>query len=205
MSESATDPRQGDSARIASGNDEPPAEDPLTADEVFHLLQAKRRRLVLHYLRGQDGPVEMREAAEQVAAWEYDTAREALRSQERQRVYIALYQDHLPALDDAGVVDYDKPRGTLEPAGGAQQLYRYLAPRGESAGAGSTGDRAIYDPSAYYGGASLLSVGLFTASSAGLLALSATVVAAITTALFTLVTLGARLGPLWRATAEPAG
>ena len=87
----------------------------LPKDDLFHLLQNSRRRAVLRYLRGREGPVRMRDVAEQVAAWEHDTTVAALRSDERQRVYVALYQSHLDTLADAGVIEYDKSRGVLEP------------------------------------------------------------------------------------------
>jgi hypothetical protein len=87
----------------------------LSKDELFHLLQNSRRRAVLRYLRGREGPVRMRDVAEQVAAWEHDTTVAGLSSDERQRVYIALYQSHLDALAEAGVIAYDKSRGTVEP------------------------------------------------------------------------------------------
>ncbi len=87
----------------------------LPKDDLFHLLQNSRRRAVLRYLRGREGPVRMRDVAEQVAAWENDTTVAALRSDERQRVYVALYQSHLDTLADAGVIEYDKSRGVLEP------------------------------------------------------------------------------------------
>lgn len=45
----------------------------LTQDELFHLLQNERRRLVLRYLAETDGPVELREMSDQVTAWEYGT------------------------------------------------------------------------------------------------------------------------------------
>ncbi len=86
----------------------------LSKDDLFHLLQNERRRAVLRYLRGrEDEAVRMRDVAEQVAAWEHDTTVKALTSDERQRVYIALYQSHLDKLDDAGVIEYNKPRGIV--------------------------------------------------------------------------------------------
>ncbi|MFB6121603.1 MAG: hypothetical protein ABEJ68_10855 [Halobacteriaceae archaeon] len=87
----------------------------LVEDDLFHLLQNYRRRAVVRYLRGREGPVEMRDVAEQVAAWEHDTTLEALTSTQRQRVYIALYQSHLETLEDAGVIEYNKPRGIVDP------------------------------------------------------------------------------------------
>ncbi|QCW02378.1 hypothetical protein [Natrinema pallidum] len=100
----------------------------LSLDDVYHLLQTKRRRDVLRYLRGVDGPVRLRELAEQVAAWEQDTAVENLSSDERQRVYISLYQSHLPKLDNHGIVDYDKDRGRVEATPRLSQLESYLEP-----------------------------------------------------------------------------
>ncbi|MFC4552054.1 MULTISPECIES: DUF7344 domain-containing protein [Halorussus] len=98
----------------------------LSVDQVFHLLQTERRRNALKYLARHDGPVEMRDMAEQVAAWEYDTTVEGLTSDQRQRVYIGLYQTHLPKLDEAGVVEYNQSRGIVERTPAASQFDRYL-------------------------------------------------------------------------------
>nr|WP_317987383.1 hypothetical protein [Haloprofundus halobius] len=68
----------------------------------------------------------MRDIAEQVAAWENDTTVEALMSDQRQRVYIALYQEHLPKLDEDGVIDYNKSRGVVERNDVADQFDPYL-------------------------------------------------------------------------------
>ena len=88
----------------------------LTRDDIFHVLQCRRRRLVLKYLQEYDGdgPATMSDIAEHIAAFEYDTTVAALRSQERQRVYIALYQSHLPKMDKAGVIEYEQDRGLVE-------------------------------------------------------------------------------------------
>lgn len=100
----------------------------LERDDVFHLLQNQRRRLVLQYLI-ENVPAtdtEMRAVTEQVAAWENDTTVEKLSSTARQRVYIALYQSHLPKLDETGVIEYDHNRGTIEPRAPLKQLKPYL-------------------------------------------------------------------------------
>ena len=100
--------------------------DALPKDEIFHLLQNQRRRYVLQYLQEVDGTVEMRDMAEQVATWEHDTTLQALTSDERQRVYIALYQAHLPKLDEKGVIEYNQSRGIVEPTARVEQLTQYL-------------------------------------------------------------------------------
>lgn len=97
---------------IERSEDDPPRT--IAKDTVFHLLQNSRRRSVLRLLIACDADgVSMREVAERVAAWENDTTVSRLSSMERQRVYIALYQSHLPKLDDHGVIEYDRDRGTL--------------------------------------------------------------------------------------------
>ncbi|WP_336023426.1 DUF7344 domain-containing protein [Halobellus salinisoli] len=98
----------------------------LGKDEIYHLLQNERRRKVLEYLRDREGPVQMRDIAEQVAAWEHDTTVRALMSDQRQRVYIALYQAHLPKLDKEGVIDYNQSRGIVEKQPLAEELIAHL-------------------------------------------------------------------------------
>lgn len=86
----------------------------LSPNEIFHILQNDRRRGVLRFLQGRDDPVRMRDVAEQVAAWEHDTTVQGLSSTQRQRVYIPLYQSHLPKLDELGVIEYQQSRGIVE-------------------------------------------------------------------------------------------
>ena len=136
MSTTAADPSLSEEevARLQTGSEHSAAgasgaearADALSADELFHLLQNSRRRAVLRYLRGREGPVRMRDVAEQVAAWEHDTTVAQLDSDERQRVYIALYQSHLETLADAGVIEYNKPRGVIEPKPVLDHVAAYL-------------------------------------------------------------------------------
>lgn len=100
--------------------------DELSKDELFHLLSNQRRRDALRYLNGHDGPVDMRDLAERIAAWEHDKPVAQLRSKERQRVYIALYQTHLPTLDDHDVTEYNRPRGVVRRTDLADRLDPYL-------------------------------------------------------------------------------
>ncbi|MFH5802266.1 hypothetical protein [Haladaptatus sp. CMAA 1911] len=98
----------------------------LSKNKIFHLLQTPRRRYALQYLKEHDTPVEMRDLAEQVAAWENETNVQALTSDERQRVYIPLYQSHLPKLDEEGIIEYNQSRGTVKRTKLADQLDQYL-------------------------------------------------------------------------------
>lgn len=98
----------------------------LSRDLVFDVLKNRRRRYALHYLKQQEGSVKLSDLAEQVAAWENDTTIGAISAAERKRVYTALYQSHLPKLDDAGIVEYNQNRGLVELSEAAEQLDVYL-------------------------------------------------------------------------------
>ena len=86
----------------------------LSSDDIYDQLANRRRRYALHYLKQAGEAVAVRDLAEQVAAWENDTTVEELGAQERKRVYIALYQSHLPTMDEEGIVEYDGEAGTVE-------------------------------------------------------------------------------------------
>ena len=144
----------------------------LDADEVYHLLQNERRRNVLKYLRGREGPVQMRDIAEQVAAWEHDTTVQALMSDQRQRVYIALYQAHLPKLDKEGIIDYNQSRGIVEKNPAAQELIAHLEQPGDDDESDADADESEHAWGTYYLGVSGVSALLIGASGLGLPAIS---------------------------------
>ena len=98
----------------------------LTLDEVCHLLQSQRRRDLLRYLADHDGPVPLSDVAEQIAATENDIDSDQLTSEQRKRVYISLYQTHIPQLEDAGIVEYDSGDSTVVGRPPAQHLHEAI-------------------------------------------------------------------------------
>jgi hypothetical protein len=90
------------------------------------MLSNQRRRYVIHYMKRNLGPVRIRDLAQQIAAWENGLEVEELNYKQRKRVYTSLHQTHLPKLDDVGVVEYDRDRGTITLADGAAALDIYL-------------------------------------------------------------------------------
>jgi DNA-binding transcriptional ArsR family regulator len=108
------------------GPDTEPEPGRLSKDTVFELVQNQRRRDALSYLERRDGEATLGEMAEHIAAKENGVAVESLSSSQRKRVYIGLYQCHLPKLADAGVVDFDKDRGDVRLRPAAAQLDAYL-------------------------------------------------------------------------------
>lgn len=88
--------------------------DQIGMDRIFDILGNQRRRYVLAYLSTTEGTVTMDDLAEQIAAWECGKEIARITSQERKRVYVGLYQCHLPKMADASAISYDKHRGTVE-------------------------------------------------------------------------------------------
>jgi len=87
----------------------------LEIGEVFEILKNERRRMVIAYLKSQeDKSATLDVVAEHIAAIENDVDVSQISSSQRKRVYIGLYQCHLPKMDEYGVVDYEKSRGTIE-------------------------------------------------------------------------------------------
>jgi DNA-binding transcriptional ArsR family regulator len=98
----------------------------LSKDLVFTMLSNQRRRHVIHYLKQRGERVTIRELSRQVAAWENGVETDDLDYKQRKRVYTSLHQTHLPKLDDAGIVDYNRDRGTVALDTGASELEVYM-------------------------------------------------------------------------------
>jgi hypothetical protein len=98
----------------------------LSLDVMFEVLKNERRRFVLRHFDENEGPVALGDLAEHVAARENDKPVRELSSGERKRVYVGLYQCHLPKMDDAGIVDFNRNRGRIELGPNADLLDEYL-------------------------------------------------------------------------------
>jgi DNA-binding transcriptional ArsR family regulator len=112
--------------------DDPPLESQLepsgglSQTVLYSILADPRRRNLVHFLKQTNEPKRIGDLAEQLAAWENGKDPGDITSQERKRVYISLYQSHLPTLDKAGVVEYDKDRGTVRLTDDISQHRIYL-------------------------------------------------------------------------------
>lgn len=84
----------------------------LDRDAAFTLLKNPRRRAVLRHLE-ETPETTLSDLADRIAAEENDTTPELLSSSDRKRVYISLYQGHLPKLAEFGVIEYDQSRGDV--------------------------------------------------------------------------------------------
>ncbi|ADQ69362.1 hypothetical protein C499_12360 [Halogeometricum borinquense DSM 11551] len=98
----------------------------LTKDTIFELLKNQRRRDAIRYLKENDGEAKLGDMAEYIAAKENDIEIAQLSSSQRKRVYIGLYQCHLPKMANSGVIDFEKNRGDITLKQMAEQLEPYL-------------------------------------------------------------------------------
>lgn len=98
----------------------------LNQNVIFDVLSSSRRRYVLYYLSQHDAPVELPDLAKEVAAWEMETPVEDLSPQERKRVYVSLYQTHVPKLDEVGLVEYDQDTGEVRLTRRSDQIEGFL-------------------------------------------------------------------------------
>lgn len=76
------------------------APEPLTVDTVADILSDSHRRIVLYRLREEDGVVPISELVDAILANETEGARD--------RVHMGLWHQHLPKLDDTGIVEFDR-------------------------------------------------------------------------------------------------
>lgn len=98
----------------------------LELDHIFEILKNERRRKVVHYLREHESRVTLSDLAEHIAALENDTDIASITSRERKRVYVGLYQCHLPKMADMEIVNFNQDRGIITLGPTAPKLYQYL-------------------------------------------------------------------------------
>lgn len=94
----------------------------LTESDVFVLLANRRRRLALRVLRESATPLAQGELADRIAEREYEEPT----VNDRRSIYLSLYHNHVPRLDDAGVVVYDETEGTVAPGLNFDRITRVL-------------------------------------------------------------------------------
>jgi hypothetical protein len=107
----------------------------LTMDRRFKLLKNSRRRMIIDYLAEHRESTTRSELAEVIAAEEDGIDVSELSSSQRKRVYVSLYQTHLPTLERDDVIEYDGDRGTVAPGPNLPELVRYIRPLPDPEGA----------------------------------------------------------------------
>lgn len=96
----------------------------ISKSNIHHLLSNSRRRHTIRYLQNNGGAVTVRELSEVVAAIE--TGESPPPRDIRETVYISLHQNHLPALDEQGVIEYDRQRKEVVPLPRTRDVRLYM-------------------------------------------------------------------------------
>lgn len=118
-----SEPTASDHVRTAL--DRPTDLDP---DEAYGLLQSgRRRRVVRHLLEFVGEPVPVGALATAVARREHERPADGFDADVRERVALSLDHSHLPRLEAAGAVVYDRQRGTVTATPRIEALEPYLA------------------------------------------------------------------------------
>jgi hypothetical protein len=82
--------------------------------DLLHALANQRRTHALTHTHEQPNQeTTIGDLADHIAALENQKPASDLTAEERKRVYIALYQCHLPMLDNTGLVDFTPEDGTV--------------------------------------------------------------------------------------------
>lgn len=102
------------------------SDDGLSPDDSFEILSNARRRYMIDYLHQQGGAESLSNIADHIAAREYDTPVDQIDNDQRRRVYISLYQTHLPKLVEYGVVEYDEDEKIVGLTGRVADIDRFL-------------------------------------------------------------------------------
>ena len=94
-----------------------------TEEMVFSVLATARRRDALRFLEEQDGEATLSELTAYLGVQE---GRDPDNQDELKAVYVSLIQNHIPLLEDAGVVSYNKERRLVRLTDRAAVVLPYL-------------------------------------------------------------------------------
>lgn len=92
----------------------PIVEADVETDQVIRSLSSPRRRYVLSLLSSRNRPMALADVATDVTSWELDADRDEISKEAIQSVELSLYHTDGPMLADAGLLEYDPGKRTIE-------------------------------------------------------------------------------------------
>lgn len=102
----------------------PSATGPIERETIHDLLTVERRRRALSCLTAH-GSLALPDLADEVARHEHDAPLPQIPEDAVLRVYLSLWQTHVPKLAEAGVVRYDQDRDVVALAERADALEQF--------------------------------------------------------------------------------
>ena len=79
-----------------------------SAGQLYDLFRNIRRRYVLYYAKQVDRPVSVDELVKKLSCWEEPIDAAGHAAEHHRSIYNSLRQTHLPKLEEAGLVEYDR-------------------------------------------------------------------------------------------------
>lgn len=105
----------------------PTATESVSNAALFALFRRRRRRTAVAVLASVDGAVTLNELTRAVVRRERDGSIADVSGDRLTQVSVTLHHNHLPRLDDAGVVEYDPDRRRVRPAADLDRAASALA------------------------------------------------------------------------------
>lgn len=130
--------QQTGTAAAANRIAEPETDESLSIDTILDVLSNQRRRYVIAYLSRAGPVVEVPELTDSLARYEAADPEEEVSAKERKRVYVALYQCHLPLLDKHNVVEFKKKESAVVAGGNLNVVFRCLTSFSEATDGGAS-------------------------------------------------------------------
>lgn len=83
-------------------------------DELFAVLSNPRRRFLLAFLDERAEPMALADVAAELARWECDAPTDQIPDERVVSRYLTLHHVHIPKMVDAGLIERDQDRNTIE-------------------------------------------------------------------------------------------
>lgn len=84
-------------------------------DTMLDLCRDQHRRIVLAVLADQQRPLTKRDLTSAIVTHNHHSSMTEITAEQHTEIECSLYHVHLPKLDAAGLVHYDRERGIVEP------------------------------------------------------------------------------------------
>ncbi|WP_435177944.1 DUF7344 domain-containing protein [Halorussus sp. AFM4] len=81
-------------------------------DRSLRALSNQNRRYLLYHL-DEHGDAELDELSRQLVARESDCSLSSISEEDSKRIQAKLHHEHLPRLQDYGIIDYDERQGDI--------------------------------------------------------------------------------------------
>lgn len=98
----------------------------LSTTMVHSVLANRRRRDALRYLKENETPIALADLADEIAARETEQSIPEIPAAEVKRVHTSLWHNHIPKLDDSGIVECDRDTGAVTVIEIDEQIEAYL-------------------------------------------------------------------------------